>query len=365
MDLIYHSDSLYSAVSAAMARLGLAGRMAGGHGASADAPAVRFSSCFPFAGDTLLVVPPRSLWPPPASTKIRWKGARFVPLVGGRIAAGRQGDRRRPLGRGRRERMPGAVQSGRADRSASRCDRAPAWIACTTRRVEFTPPRASNSRAGAGLWTLVQFADDDAAARLGSAGSKRAAAAGRFRLRRRTLARLGTIGSAGVAALDSAGAELTEQAGRARVLAVVALHPGAAIPSTGSAATMPRVSRSGRVESSARWGEPKKPTRMVAEGSVLLAGSANCAALPRDVAPEGFPHPVYRAGFAVDRSDSLAGGRMNIPRHLPDSDAGRRRPKAFAHRLHGVEGPRQRSRSAAHLPPAGQGSAPRRLSERS
>ncbi len=31
-------------------------------------------------GDTLLVVPPRSLWPPPESAKIRYKGAHFVPL---------------------------------------------------------------------------------------------------------------------------------------------------------------------------------------------------------------------------------------------------------------------------------------------
>ena len=56
--------------------------------------------------------------------------------------------------------------------------------------------------------------------------------------------------------------------------------------------------RGGRVESEARWGDPKKHTRMVAEGSVLVA-----AAEPRgaaaDVAPDGFPHPVYRAGFAL------------------------------------------------------------------
>jgi CRISPR type III-A-associated RAMP protein Csm4 len=56
--------------------------------------------------------------------------------------------------------------------------------------------------------------------------------------------------------------------------------------------------RSGRVESDARWGDAKKTTRMVAEGSVIVA-----AAPPRgaaeDVAPEDFPHPVYRAGFAL------------------------------------------------------------------
>jgi hypothetical protein len=58
------------------------------------------------------------------------------------------------------------------------------------------------------------------------------------------------------------------------------------------------LSRGGRVESPAGSGELKKQVHMVAEGSVLLA-----AAAPRgsaaDVAPDGFAHPVYRAGFAV------------------------------------------------------------------
>jgi CRISPR/Cas system CSM-associated protein Csm4 (group 5 of RAMP superfamily) len=55
--------------------------------------------------------------------------------------------------------------------------------------------------------------------------------------------------------------------------------------------------RGGRVESSAGWGEQKKLTRMVVEGSVLAAGALKGSA--PDVAPEGFEHPVYRSGFAV------------------------------------------------------------------
>jgi CRISPR/Cas system CSM-associated protein Csm4 (group 5 of RAMP superfamily) len=56
--------------------------------------------------------------------------------------------------------------------------------------------------------------------------------------------------------------------------------------------------RGGRIESADRWGEAKRPSRMVTEGSVIVAdeeprGSAT------DVAPEGFPHPVYRAGYAL------------------------------------------------------------------
>ena len=56
--------------------------------------------------------------------------------------------------------------------------------------------------------------------------------------------------------------------------------------------------RGGRVESDARWGDHKKQTRMVAEGSVLVA-SAEPRGSAADVAPEGFPHPVYRSGFAL------------------------------------------------------------------
>jgi CRISPR/Cas system CSM-associated protein Csm4 (group 5 of RAMP superfamily) len=62
--------------------------------------------------------------------------------------------------------------------------------------------------------------------------------------------------------------------------------------------------RGGRIESSAGWGEPKKLTRMVAEGSVLVAGAAPLGSAP-DVAPDGFSHPVYRSGFALTLPISL------------------------------------------------------------
>jgi CRISPR type III-A-associated RAMP protein Csm4 len=58
------------------------------------------------------------------------------------------------------------------------------------------------------------------------------------------------------------------------------------------------VTRGGRVESPAHSGEPKKLVRMLAEGSVLVASQSPGGAAP-DVAPTGFPHPVYRAGYAV------------------------------------------------------------------
>src|SRR5436305_13031258 len=72
VDRIFHSDSLYSAVTSAMASLELLEPWLDATARSAT-PAVRFSSCFPFQGDTLYVAPPRNLWPPPASSKVRWK----------------------------------------------------------------------------------------------------------------------------------------------------------------------------------------------------------------------------------------------------------------------------------------------------
>jgi len=55
------------------------------------------------------------------------------------------------------------------------------------------------------------------------------------------------------------------------------------------------VTRGGRVDAS---GELKKLVQMVAEGSVVYAAGAPRGSAP-DVAPDGFPHPVFRAGFAL------------------------------------------------------------------
>lgn len=58
------------------------------------------------------------------------------------------------------------------------------------------------------------------------------------------------------------------------------------------------LTRAGRVDSPVAPGGLKKLTRMVAEGSVIFAGAAP-SGRAHDVSPDGFPHPVYRAGFAV------------------------------------------------------------------
>ena len=77
---VYHSDALFAAVSQAFARLGQLDAWLDATARASAEPAVRLGSCFPYVGDVLYVTPPRTLWPPKESSKVRWKGARFVPL---------------------------------------------------------------------------------------------------------------------------------------------------------------------------------------------------------------------------------------------------------------------------------------------
>jgi CRISPR type III-A-associated RAMP protein Csm4 len=56
--------------------------------------------------------------------------------------------------------------------------------------------------------------------------------------------------------------------------------------------------RGGRIESRLRSGELKKQIQMIAEGSVLVASNGIYGAAT-NVAPDDFPHPVFRAGFAL------------------------------------------------------------------
>ena len=162
VDAIYHSDSLYSAVTSAMARLGWLEEWLDAT-ARNQASAVCFSSCFPFLDEIGFVVPPRTIWPPTSpglmSARVRWKSARFVPLgIVQAILAGQRLDENHwsvdgaseclvPAGR------PGPFRSGvrwsaAVDRLSGASERH------STACIEFRP--------GAGLWTIASFADEAA-----------------------------------------------------------------------------------------------------------------------------------------------------------------------------------------------------------
>ena len=293
VDLIYHRDAFFSAVCSAMSQLGLAEEWLQATATSPHAPAVRFSSFFPFIGDTLLVVPPRSLWPPPESTKIRYKGAHFVPLsVIGSLLADKAIDEDRWAVDGESECLVVSNQ-GRgpfrvALRSSAGVDRLQngAVEIHSTACLEFT--------SAGGLWTIVQFADEAAA----SAWQAPV---------RSALSLLADSGLGGERSRGWGRSEAPEwrtwtppeSPGAEQAHWLLSLYTPAENDEVdwkrGNYAT---VLRTGRIESSARWGEPKQPTTMIAEGSVLLA-SNELRGAASNVAPEGFPHPVYRAGFAV------------------------------------------------------------------
>jgi CRISPR type III-A-associated RAMP protein Csm4 len=293
VDLIYHSDALFSAVCSAMSQLGLAEEWLQATAASSGAPAVRFSSFFPFVGDTLLVVPPRSLWPPPESAKIRYKGAQFVPLsVIESLLSERAIDEDRWAVDGESECLVPS-NHGRgpfrvALRSSAGVDR------LHNAAVEVHSTACLEFARGAGLWAVVQFADEAAASRWQTPV-------------RSALLLLADSGLGGERSRGWGRSEAPEwepwsspQAPATdRAHWLLSLYTPAENDAVdwkrGNYAT---VLRSGRIESTARWGEPKQPTRMIAEGSVLLA-SNELRGAASNVAPEGFPHPVYRAGFAV------------------------------------------------------------------
>lgn len=285
VDRIYHSDSLYSALSTSMARLGLLEEWLEATAKAAE-PAVKFSSCFPFHADTLFVVPPRTVWPPPPSAKVRWKGAQFVPmsvvedLVHGRAVSEESWA------------VDGASQcliphSGQGPfrvsvRSNAAVDRQgmgvePHSSAC----LEFAPQ--------AGMWMMASFRDPE-------------------RWKQPVMAALRLLADSGF------GGERSRGWGRAEVsfsdehapLAISAegevawwmlslFHPAAADSVDWQRGDYVLTTRSGRVEHS---GDPKRTTRMVAEGSVIVA-QAEPRGAAMDVAPENFAHPVYRAGFAL------------------------------------------------------------------
>ncbi len=301
VDRIYHSDALYSAVCGAMARLGTLDEWldATARNSHVDSrPALRFSSCFPFHNETLYVVPPQHLWPPPASSKVRWKGARFVPLaVVDSLLAGKPLSEDAWIVDGESECLipsttpPGSTLFRASVRSSAAIDRsgggaAPHSVAC----LEFT--------TGSGLWFIATFADDAAEEQWSA----------RFKAAIRLLADSGFGGERSrgwgrsqtpefrddALPLVNPGSLETETGHWMLSL----FHPAASDAVDWQRGNYSLMTRGGRVESESGWGQMKKNTRMVAEGSVLVSLLEPRGAAA-DVAPDGFAHPVYRSGFAL------------------------------------------------------------------
>ncbi len=316
VESVFHSDALFSALTGAMLRLGRLEDWLAATVGNAEGSAVALSSCFPYLGETLFITPPRTLWPPAPSPRVRWANAQFVPLR--------------------------AVQDLVADRALSDSgwyvDGPSACLLPEDAHFRSGPFRAlTRSHAAvdrlrpgtiqihrtaclefaesAGLWAAVVFANEDARAKWGDEIK------GALRL----LADSGVGGERSLGWGRSAEPEFSDGVLPDLILPEPVPQPPAAPPvgeeaqpaapetvywmlSLYSPAADDSVDwrrgayellqRGGRIESSVRSGDAKKMVRMVEEGSVLVAASAPRGAAP-NVAPDDFPHPVYRAGFAV------------------------------------------------------------------
>jgi CRISPR type III-A-associated RAMP protein Csm4 len=318
VDDLYRSDRLFSAVTIAMAQLGQVAQWLDAT-VNAEAPAVVFSSLFPFQGDMLFATPPATLWPPPAgavrvsspvfATKVRWREARFVPLtlietliLSQRVLADQwvtDPESGCLLRRDRPQSSP-YRQTVRIHAAVDRLSRnsEPHSLAC----VEF--------EAGAGLWGVVSFADDKARSEWKDTvraafrlladtgfGGRRSTGWGQVskieiiedqwpNLMFPKLAKVQANGSA----------ESADGNGQHWLLSLFTPSPTDAVDWTQGDYSLQ--TRGGFVESAKRAGIAKKLVRMVVEGSVLASAKAP-KGTAINVAPEGAGQPSYRAGFAL------------------------------------------------------------------
>lgn len=277
VDVIYHSDALYSAITHAMRVLGWLDEWLEATAGSELAPAVRFSSLFPFLGKTRLITPPRSAWPDAP--------VRLVPLELARgVTQGAAYDRTRwqadipsecLLPQGSHAPFEIALRSAAAvDRLTGAVE--PHRIAC----LEF----ASN----AGWWGVFD-ANQEWEPRVKSA----------FRL----LADSGFGGErsrgwgrASDPTFSTATALFPERTPNGSWWLLSLFSPHATDQIDWTKGDYALTVRGGWTDSPQGSG-PKRQLRMVEEGSVLSAEELTGRTI--DVAPEGFPHPVYRNGQAL------------------------------------------------------------------
>ncbi len=313
IDPIYHSDSLYSAITHAISQLdSLEEWITATANPGEGEPAVRFSSCFPFQRDVLFAPPPRTLWPPlHSSGKVRWQGARFVPLPFiSRLAADQplEEDRWTVDGATGCVLPADRAQQGpfrTALRRAAAVDRVTGATATHTAAcLEFA--------AEAGLWCAVSFATEDARQRWGTPvqaafrlladtgfGGERSRGWGR--------AEAPQFSEGTLPELVLEGYTETPDISVDAWWLLSVFSPGEQEPIDWNRGNYFIVVRGGRVESAAGWGALKRATRMLAEGSVVVSPRPPIGTAA-DVAPEGFSHPVYRFGFALALPIPVRGG---------------------------------------------------------
>ncbi|WP_321472678.1 type III-A CRISPR-associated RAMP protein Csm4 [uncultured Paludibaculum sp.] len=302
---IFHSDALYSALCSSFEQLGLLEEWLNATAQPHSEPAVRFSSCFPWQRGHLYAPPPAGLWPPPAGpavvSKVRWKGATLVPtsLIAGLVRGEWPSDEQWIVDGHSGCLIPGNSRSSTGpfrfvQRSSAAVDRVtggqiePHRVTC----VQYAP--------ASGLWCAAQFSNPITyavwAPKL-QAAFRLLADTGLGGLRSRGFGRFRTPDfQPGILPELLFGAALPGNCNAYWLLSLFSPAESDTVEWTAGDYLLTR--RTGRVGPSQGGGQQKLASRMVAEGSVLLAGRPPLGSV-RDVAPPGCPHPVYRSGYAV------------------------------------------------------------------
>ena len=164
VDVIYHSDSLYSAVTAAMARLGWLEEWLDATARTGCARRFAFSSCFPFLDE--IGLRGSAAHASGRRRRLRAGGTGAVEERALRSADGGAGDSggaalgREPVERGRSQRVPGARRKARSVPHGGALERR-RGPADGRKRTAFHGVHRI-PRRDAGLWTVVSFADEAA-----------------------------------------------------------------------------------------------------------------------------------------------------------------------------------------------------------
>lgn len=300
---VLHSDAVYSAVTLAMEQLGW---MQEWLDATADPfrePAVRFTSAFPWQRNYLYAPPPRGLWPPEgAAARVRWKGAELIPtqLAGALLRGERFDEEAWEVDGWCGCLIPAASRSATGPfrfllRSSAAVDRVTGGHALpfVTGCVQFAP--------ASGLWCAAQFATQTAYAVWGTkiqAAFRLLGDSGMGGLRSRGFGRARSVDfQAGLLEDLLFGAGGAPKAGRGWWLLSLTA-PAAEDPIVWDEGDYQLLKRGGRVGSLSGGGARKLTSRMLGEGSVIVSPRAPRGSVA-NVAPEGCPHPVFRAGYAV------------------------------------------------------------------
>jgi len=288
VDIVYHSDALFSAITHAMKTLGWLDEWLAATAQRSTEPVVRFSSLYPFIGRTRLIAPPKTWWPPANPGRLYTDAAKLIPLE---VIRNGVMDESRWMVDGETGCMfhTGSGAPVKIEvRTAAAVDRLtgvadPHRIAC----LEFAP--------NAGYWGVFAVSDSGWESRVKSA-FRLLADSGFGGERSRGWGRAATPEFSDASSLlpSGAGDEGPGNEGQWWLLSIYS--PGASDTIDWTRGEYTATGRGGWTDSKSGVA-PKKSVRMLEEGSVLFAPLLKGRAV--DVAPEGFPHPVYRAGYAL------------------------------------------------------------------